>query len=295
MALFFLLAYAFMWACFVPVAAGIVPQPLHAPLLLLGAFGPAFAALFVTWRTEGDAGVRRLLARLFQGPVAARWIVFAAAYMVAVKLVVAVVHRLTFHAWPSFGHDPWWLIPLAILFSMPFQAGEEIGWRGYALPRLAARLGLGPASLVLGVVWAAWHLPQFFIRDADTYSQSFWVFSIEVVALSVAMSWLFAQVKGSLWPLMLIHSAVNNSKDVVPSGLPSGGSVFGLEASPVAWLTAGVLWLCAIVFLFRMPDAGLIQPLSGAPESQDVTGSTRSSPAPGGSPRNSTHARWMHG
>ncbi len=83
------------------------------------------------------------------------------------------------------------MIPLAIAFSAPFQAGEEIGWRGYALPRLAARFGLARASLLLGTVWGCWHVPQFLIRDADTYRQSFWLFVIGVMSLSVIIAWLW--------------------------------------------------------------------------------------------------------
>ena len=294
MGLFFLLAYAGMWACFIPVAAGLVPAPFQGVVVVLGAFAPAFAALWVTWRSTGDEGVRSLLNRVVRGPVGWRWVLFAATYMVAIKLAVAVVHRLAFGAWPRFGHEPWYLIPVAIAFSTPFQAGEEIGWRGFALPRLAARFGLGPASILLGVIWAAWHLPQFFIRNADTYGQSFWLYSLQVVALSVAMAWLYAHVRGSLWPVMLLHSAVNNSKDLVPSALPGARHIFGLEGSAVGWLTVGALWLCAIVFLARMPGAERIL-AGGDGLAQDGTGSTRSSPAPGGSPRNSTQARRMQG
>jgi membrane protease YdiL (CAAX protease family) len=260
MALFFVLAYVLMWACFVPVAMGVVPKPLQGTVIVLGAFAPAVAALFVTWRSAGDAGVRSSLGRVLQGPVQARWVFFAALYMVTVKLTVAVLHRLLLGAWPRFGHEPWYFISFAIAFSLPFQAGEEIGWRGFALPRLAARLGLGPASLLLGVIWGLWHLPQFFIRDADTFQQSLWVYALQVVAISVAMAWLYAKVQGSLWPLMLLHSAVNNSKDIVPSAAPNGGGVFGFQASPVGWLTLGVLWLGAVFFLVRMPGAEHIQP-----------------------------------
>jgi membrane protease YdiL (CAAX protease family) len=261
--LFFALAYGWMWTCFIPVAAGLVPQPLRVPLTIVGAFGPALAALWVTARSSGRDGVRALLGRVLQRPVAARWILFAVLAMAVVKLTAALLHRLTLGAWPPFGRDPWLLIPVAIAFSTPFQLGEELGWRGFALPRLSSRMGLRAASLVLGAIWAVWHLPQFFIAEGDSYGQSFWVFCCGVVAISVIMAWLFAHVNGSLWPLMLFHSAINNSKDIVPSPVPGQQQVFGFAASPVAWLTLGLLWLCAIACLIAMPRADRIQPRWG--------------------------------
>ena len=120
-------------------------------------------------------------------------------------------------------------------------------------PRLTERFGLPLASLLLGIVWAVWHLPQFFIVEADTYGQSFPVFVIQVTALSIAMAWLYAGTNGSLLLVMLMHSAVNNAKDIVPSALSGGSSTFGLSASMVAWITVGLLWICALSFLTRMP------------------------------------------
>ena len=243
-----------MWTCFFSVAAGVIPaqSPLRQPVVLLGVFAPSLVALSLTVRSEGAAGALALLRRVVQWRVAARWYLFAVTYIAAIKLVVALIHRLAMGRWPRFGDVPWYLIIAAIVFSTPFQGGEEIGWRGYALPRLAERFGLAMASVLLGLTWAFWHLPQFFIPEADTYGQSFIVYVLQVTALSVAIAWLYARSHGSLLLPMLMHSAVNNSKDIVPSVTPGATNSFGLSASPVAWLTVAALWICAAYFLVRM-------------------------------------------
>jgi membrane protease YdiL (CAAX protease family) len=251
---FFLATYAVMWACFFTVAAAMpASTPPGYLLVLLGTFAPSLVALSITAQAEGRAGVRDLVGGVFKWQVPARWYVFAAGYMAATKLTVALIHRLSTGAWPRFGTEPVYLIPFAILISTPFQAGEEIGWRGYALPRLAARFGMARASVLLGLIWGFWHLPQFFIREADTYQQSFPVYVLQVTAISVAIAWLYAHTKRSLLLPMLLHAAINNSKDIVPSATPGGTNTFGLSASLVAWLTVALLWVCAAYFLARMP------------------------------------------
>jgi len=250
---FFVVTYLVTWAFF--LAAGITPAAGPRGLLfLLGTFAPGFVALWLTGRASGRRGVAALLRRLIDWQVPARWYLFAASYIAVVKLTVALVHRAATGAWPRFGDVPWYLMLAATVGStlVGGQTGEEIGWRGYALPRLAARFGLGGGSVLLGVLWASWHLPLFFVPEADTFGQSFPLFLIQVTALSVAMAWLYANTRGSLLPVMLMHAAVNNTKDIVPSADPNATNPWALSHSPVAWLTVAVLWLCAGYFLLRM-------------------------------------------
>jgi membrane protease YdiL (CAAX protease family) len=252
---FFLLTYAMMWTCFLSVAfSGISAQtPLGGGLLLLGTFAPSIMALALTAYTEGKGAALQLLNRVMNPPAAMRWYVFAVTFIPIVKLVAAIVHRGVLGVWPRFGTEPLWLLPLAVAFSTPFQIGEELGWRGFALPRLAARLGFGGGSVLLGIVWAFWHVPQFFVREADTYGQSFLIFLLQVMALSVVMAWLYVRVEGSLLPLMVMHAAVNNTKDIVPSATPGATNSFtSLHASPIAWLTVAILGLAAVWFLTQM-------------------------------------------
>lgn len=251
---FFVLSYALMWACFFAVAFAVSAKTAAGQfLLLLGAFAPGIAALCLSARADGSAGVRRLLQPILNWKVGARWYLFAMAYIATIKLVVALLHRIATGGWPRFGTEQPIVILAVILFSTPFQSGEEVGWRGYALPRLAERFGLRRASLLLGVIWAFWHVPQFFIREADTYGQSFFLYVLQVTALSVAITWLWARTNGSLLLPMLFHSAINNSKDIGPSAIPGATNSLTLHASLVGWLTVALLWMCAGCFLIKMP------------------------------------------
>lgn len=261
--IFFSLAYVVAWIFFIPVAlfsgnsSDAASAAMRQILILPGVFAPALVAIVLTARSEGSEGLRVLLSRVLQWQVGARWFVFSVGYFAAIKLAVAVIHRIATGAWPQFGHTPWYVMVAAIAVSTPVQAGEEIGWRGYALPRLSARVGLAWASVILGVIWACWHLPLFFVRAGDTYGQSFFVYAVQVTALSVAFAWLYVHTNQSLLLVMLLHASVNNTLDIVPSAVPGAMNTFGLSTSLVAWFTVAVLWACAAYFLIRMPKGQL--------------------------------------
>ena len=87
--------------------------------------------------------------------------------------------------------------------------GEELGWRGYALPRLQARYSGLAASLILGVLWAAWHLPNQFIPGLEFYGYGFPAFALYVVPMTVLFTWLATQTRGSLLLAWLFHGAIN--------------------------------------------------------------------------------------
>jgi uncharacterized protein len=257
---FFSFTCAVTWICW--TAAGRVSRAnasgapalaaLAGALFLLGTFAPGLVALALTELTDGRAATRALLGRIFRWRVGVRWYVFAVGYIPAIKLSVALVHRAVTGVWLRFGQTAWYVMAGAIAFSTWVQAGEEIGWRGYALPRLADRLGLATGSVLLGIVWASWHLPLFFIPAADTLGQSFPLYLLQVTALSVAMGWLYWRTGGSLLLVMLLHAAVNNTKDIVPSAVPGATNPLALSTSLVAWLTVALLWICAAYFLVRM-------------------------------------------
>ena len=249
---YFGLVFLVTWSLW--FAADGVSGAIRPILFYTGVFAPGIVALLLTYRERGPAGVSGLLRRLVQWNVGAKWLAFALFYIAAVKLTVAGIARITTGSWPVFGD-----IPLPLMFAAAIgstllggQVGEELGWRGYALPRMARSLGLAPASVLIGVVWALWHLPLFFFLDGDTVGQSFPFYLLQVVALSVAISWIYMKTDGSLFATMLLHAAVNNTKDVVPSAVPGATNSWQLHASLVGWLTLAILWLCAAWFLYDM-------------------------------------------
>jgi membrane protease YdiL (CAAX protease family) len=173
--------------------------------------------------------------------------------MAAIKLAVALVHRVAVGTWPPLGPELWYVILASIVLTTVGQAGEEIGWRGYALPCLAARLGLARASVLLGVIWACWHLPLFFVPGISQTGQSFPVYLLMVPALSVAIAWLYGHTNGSLLLAMLMHSAINQTAKIIPTADPAATNPLALSDSFVAWLTLAFLWIGAGYFLVRMP------------------------------------------
>jgi membrane protease YdiL (CAAX protease family) len=250
---FFVTTYLITWTLW--LASNRIASPILAGILFsLGVFTPGIVALTLTARSSGRAAVMDILRRLVAWDVRARWYVFAIGYIFALKLIAAAIHRAALGVWPQFGDLPWYLMFAATIAStlMGGQAGEEIGWRGYALPHLSARFGLGPSSLLLGIIWACWHLPLFFLWGFDTFGQSFPLYALQVTAVSVAIAWLYDNTRGSLLLTMLLHAAANNTKDIVPSAERDATNPWALSHSVVAWLTVALLWLCAVFFLTQM-------------------------------------------
>lgn len=255
--MFFVFTFAFTWIVWLAPVALVTPGNswllgVGGPVFLLGIFAPAFAALALTAFCEGSPGVVRLLRRIGKWELGARWYLFAISYMAVTKLLAALIHRFIVGAWPTFGETSVPLMLGAILISTWVQAGEEIGWRGFALPRLAIRIGPGGASVLLGVIWALWHLPLFFLASSGSEGQSFPLYLLHVTSLSVAMAWLYFKTEGSLLLVMLMHASVNNTTGIVPAAVPNAVDPLSFKGSLVGWLTVGVSWAVAVLLLWCM-------------------------------------------
>jgi membrane protease YdiL (CAAX protease family) len=198
LATFFVLAYAFAWSLVLLTRVSMI-------FGFLALFGPTAAATIVTACTDGRAGVGNLFRSLAIWRVGLRWYVVALGLPALLSLAAAGL-SLVFGA-PADIHVSE-LSPLtAILFILVI--GEELGWRGYALPRLQARYGGLGASLILGILWAAWHLPNQFIPGLEFYSYGFPAFALYVVPMTLLFTWLANHTRGSVLLSWLFHGAIN--------------------------------------------------------------------------------------
>jgi membrane protease YdiL (CAAX protease family) len=172
LAAYFALAFVLAWAFWVPAAlseqGAIGGSPPTALLLVLGTFAPSIAAVLVAAR-KGGAETRALLGQFLRWRVGAKWYAVALFGPAALMLVAIGLHVALGGAVPDFPEPSRWplvAVNLVLVLLMGGPLGEELGWRGFALPRLQARHGALRASVVLGVIWALWHLPLFAVPGA---------------------------------------------------------------------------------------------------------------------------------
>lgn len=253
---YFLLTFVISWFFFISLLV-IPSDPIGLSVLqqivgLLGTITPALVALWMLAHQKPAGQVKAIFNRIGLWEVDIKYYLFAAGYIVFIKLAVAVIYHVITGHWPVFGREPWYLMLGAIVISTWVQAGEEIGWRGFALPRLTQKYGLAMGTCILGVIWACWHLPLFFVKGSTIVGQSFPLYLLQVTALSIAIGWLYWRTGGSLLLTMLMHAAVNNTKDIVPSAVEGATHPYAWSTSLSAWLTLALLWLFAIYFLYDM-------------------------------------------
>ena len=210
--LFFVLAFAFSWAVWLPLAPMGQLSALGEVAIGVGAAGPSLAGVLCTARDEGRPGLRRLFRSLLAWRVRARWYALAIGVPIALALVGIAIHRLVVGDVARFRLEGGTvlLVPVALVAGLLIGSlQEELGWRGYALPRLLERAGGLRASLLIGVAWACWHVPLYALETGGQQRAPLALFLISTVALSVLYGWLWVATGGSLVIALLLHSATN--------------------------------------------------------------------------------------
>jgi membrane protease YdiL (CAAX protease family) len=281
---FVVLTFVLTW-----IPWGLVTVELRAgqsdvvtPLVLLGGFGPFLAAI-LTAAAGGD--IRSWLGNLVDVEAPLR--VWAAAVLVPVGLYVVA---LAVAVLAGGGFDRGGLLPAAavpaVAFATLIRGGlEEPGWRGLGLPVLQRRIGAFRASLVIGVVWAVWHVPLFLIPGSSQAGTPLALYAAVVVGISVITTWLYNAAGGRVLVPVVFHTLSN-----AVSVTTAGGFVGDEVASVVALLV--VVWAVVSVLVWRydttrlssqpLPDGGLDFTVTGTGtgQTEDTVAGTSQTDSP---------------
>jgi membrane protease YdiL (CAAX protease family) len=224
---FFVLAYALSWWPWLLSDAN--------PFYPLFPLGPLVAALFLTVFASGRAGLKGLLARVVQWRVNLRWYGVVLLLPATLGLFAFGLNVLLGAPMPAADRFPALasILPVFLLQLVFIQVGEEVGWRGFALPRLLEGRSALAASLILGLLWTGWHLPAYVTGTIAVILVPFPLVS------TFLFTWLYQHTKGSVLIAILFHSLINT---VAAALLPLFSGPF-LEQ--VLWLFVGVYVLAA--------------------------------------------------
>ncbi len=203
--------------------SGVLPIKFPFLVYLFLGWGFVFASVIMTGLTLGKDGVIALLKRFLIWRVGWKWYFAAFLLMPSLQLMAIFMNAAlsqtpidfsAAYAYKIFGQSA-----NLVLFIIPFflidaiANGEEIGWRGYVLPRLQMKYSALASSLILGVIWGFWHLPKY-LSHWDTVT--FVLFMVGVMARAVLYTWLYNNTKGSLLLTTVFHAISNTGGVFLP-------------------------------------------------------------------------------
>jgi membrane protease YdiL (CAAX protease family) len=197
---------------------GILPGNYIIAYILKPFVGPTLAAIIMTGIIEGKAGLRRLWNRIKQWRAGWQWYLFILVGIPALLLLGIIIQPGMLASFQ--GLTPVILVTYPVYFVVIFfetALPEEIGWRGFALPRMQPRYGPLWGSLLLGVLWGFWHLLYFLTPNHGggpgtgfaPFLMSFSMFLLMVIALSIIFTWVFNHTRGSVFIATLLHTSID--------------------------------------------------------------------------------------
>jgi membrane protease YdiL (CAAX protease family) len=243
---FLVIAFGVGYLVWIPAIEFIAVDGDWHVVMFVGGFGPWLSAVLVVWAVSGGSGVRRWFKKRFGKRIGASWYLMGWFVM---PLAVGALHLLLYMiagGRPDFSRaDPWLKYVIGVPIAALIAGGnEEPGWRGFALPVMLKRLNPLAASLLLGVIWSAWHIPLFWLPGWGGSDKSFPLFLFSVAGLSVIMTWLFYRSCLNVIPVMLFHQATNQVQNLFPT---PDEIIPGIDDWQI--LRGIVYWIFAVVLL----------------------------------------------
>jgi membrane protease YdiL (CAAX protease family) len=223
---FFILALALSWVFWLPAALSgqdVMAFPWML-LLIAGGVGPAIAEVILIARSHDRAGWQDYWQRVldFRRISAGWWAVILLTFPILNGIAISLNLLLTgerpdFETAARLLSQPWMILPFAVFILLFGPLPEELGWRGYGLDSLQARWNALTSSLILGAMWALWHLPLFFMAGTFQHDEvgfgtpGFWSFCLGTTISSILFTWIYNNTNRSTLSAILFHFSINFS------------------------------------------------------------------------------------
>lgn len=215
---YFVIVFGIEWLLVFALST-LVPSMIA---LLIGSWLPNIIGVLITGIAHGRKGIREMFSKILLWRIHIKWYFVAALLPVTLVFFSIWLYKLMGNSVPDYA--PLEQIPLIFLISLFTGAlGEELGWRGTALPRLQARWNALRSSLLLGVLWGLYHLPSFLISGLPLQEAPLIPFMLIALGLTFLVTWTFNHTRGSLITVFLYHFAFNFILNV--TGVPSAPSL----------------------------------------------------------------------
>src|SRR5215472_14530781 len=222
---YFALVYALSWACWIPLAIA-KPSASSVPFLLVATVGismPGLLGIALTALVSGKTGLAELFSRLGRVRQPLTWYAAALLLVPALLLAAAGIPALLGVATITFAFSSF-----TVLESAASGLDEELGWRGFALPRMQARRPAFTASLLLGFLWGLWHLPLMIARGLPLTTAGLIqlvFFILLVTAWAVLFTWVYNNTNGSLFLMILMHTVLDIAALTIQASNWIGGAL----------------------------------------------------------------------
>jgi len=247
---FYVLTFAVSWGVWIPL--GFVYRAstrLPAWVVILATItgtAPALVSIILTGLTDGIAGIKRLFRQLLKWRFGWKWYSVVILAPAGVYLAALGIYLLLGGSTPEIIWAKAVLVLLAFVTTLPVTLAEELGWRGYALPRLLTRHNALISSVLVGVLWAGWHLVGYLIPNPLVKSDTpLFFFFINTVAFSILITWVYNNTGGSLLGSVLFHASMNTTIGFFTNAMPVASNVhFELQTILLSMVA------CTVIVLF---------------------------------------------
>lgn len=241
---YFALAFAISWGGIGIILAWTgfdlaAPQPLATGLIFIAMLlGPSISGLLLTALLDGRAGFHLFVSRLLRWRVGVRW--YATALLTAPLILLAILWSMSALLAPAYApHFQWTLLVVGLIAG----SFEEIGWTGFATPRLLAGRSVGMAGLQLGLIWALWHALVAFLFSFGAMGSA-WIVSFAIVYIAtltpyrILMTWVYANTQSVLLAMLMHASYTGWLLAVFPMTSSAQSLVWQSAFAAALWIAA---------------------------------------------------------